>query len=407
MTDKERLAQLEAELAQYKAQVQTAPKATAAAPAPAPSAYKAPAPTPIPVAPAPTANHGYTPGGNVNQSYQQYLSMLNAQPGAYTPGENVNASYQQYMNMFNAQPGAYQSQWLPQMEGIYNQLQNRPDFKYDMNADTLYQQLKDQYIRSGQLGMMNTMGQASAMTGGYGNTYAQTAGQQTFDSYMQELNNNLPALSDRAYAQYQDKGNQLAQQFGMAGQMEGIDYGKYRDAMGDWQWGTGTALDQYNQERGFDYGQYRDQVGDWQWGTGTALGQYNQEYGNDYGAFADKRSADFAREQFEWEKAWNQQQFDYQKQMDEQARADALAAQAAAAAGGGGGRGTGGTGKDVSKAHEYQASQIAQNQGDAGVVRYLDQLQAEGYNREQLKELYKTVNKVVSASQPRTGGIGR
>ena len=357
MTDKERLAQLEAELAQYKGAGQTAkPAAVQTA---APTAYKAPAPTPVPLAPAPVANNGYTPGANVNTAYQQYLSM------------------------FNAQPGAYQSQWQPEMMNLYNQMANRKPFEYDMNADMLYQQMKDQYIRNGQLGMQNTMGQASAMTGGYGNSWAQTAGQQTYDSYMQELNNNIPALSDRAFAQYQDKGNQMAQQFGMAGQMEGIDYG-----------------------------QYRDQVGDWQWGTGTALGQYNQEYGNDYGAFSDKRSADFAREQFDWEKAWNQQQFDYQKQMDAQARADALAAQAAAAAGAGGGgggrsRGTGGTGKDVTQAHEYQASQIAQNQGEAGMGRYLDQLQAEGYDREQLKELYKTVNKVVSASQPRTGGIGR
>ena len=401
MTDKERLAQLEAELAQYKQQGQTVQKATNAAPAPAPSSYKAPAPTAVPVAPAPVANNGYTPGANVNSAYQQYANMLKQNPGAYKPGENVNTSYQQYMNMFNSQPGAYQSKWQPQMEELYGKLANRPDFTYDMNADVLYQQLKDQYVKSGQLGMMNTMGQASALTGGYGNSYAQTAGQQTFDASMQDLNNNIPALYDRAYGQYQDQGNQMAQQFGMAGQMEGIDYGKYRDAMGDWQWGTGTALDQYNQERGFDYGQYRDQVGDWQWGTGTALGQYNQEYGNDYGAFADKRSADFARDQF-----------DYQKQMDAQARADALAAQAAAAAGAGGGgggrsRGTGGTGKDVTQAHEYQASQIAQNQGEAGMGRYLDQLQAEGYDREQLKELYKTVNKVVSASQPRTGGIGR
>ena len=349
MTEQERLKQLEKELAKYKAQAQTAPKATAAAPAPAPLAYKAPAPTPVPLAPAPVANNGYTPGANVNTAYQQYLSM------------------------FNAQPGAYQSQWQPEMMNLYNQMANRKPFEYDMNADMLYQQMKDQYIRNGQLGMQNTMGQASAMTGGYGNSWAQTAGQQTYDSYMQELNNNLPQLYDRAYGKYQDQGQEMAQRFGMAGQMEGIDYG-----------------------------QYRDQVGDWQWGTGTALGQYNQEYGNDYGAFSDKRSADFAREQFDWEKAWNQQQFDYQKQQDdyakalaEQARADALAAQAAAASGGGGGRGTGGTGKTKKPTteHEYKATETYMTQGAAASDKYLLSLLNQGYDEREVEEIEKRMKK--------------
>ncbi|NCB31877.1 MAG: hypothetical protein EOM66_10785 [Clostridia bacterium] len=101
------------------------------------------------------------------------------------------------------------------------------------------------------------------MTGGYANSWAQTAGQQTYDSYMQELNNNLPALEDRAYGRYQDEGNQLAQRFSMAGQLNDRDYGQYRDQVGDWQYGTGQALDMYNNERNFDYSAFtRDE--DWQ-----------------------------------------------------------------------------------------------------------------------------------------------
>ena len=183
--------------------------------------------------------------------------------GNYNPGKNVQDAYQQYLKQLQAQPGAYNSQWQGQMDNLYNQISTRQPFKYDMNADLLYQQMKDQYARSGQLGMMNAMGQASALTGGYANSWAQTAGQQTYDSYMQELNNNLPALEDRAYGRYQDEGNQLAQRFSMAGQLNDRDYGMYRDRVGDWQYGTNQALDMYSNERNFDYGAFaRDE--DWQ-----------------------------------------------------------------------------------------------------------------------------------------------
>ena len=193
---------------------------------------------------------------------QTPTAVAPAAVGNYNPGQNVQDAYQQYLKQMQAQPGQYNSQWQGQMDNLYNQISTRQPFKYDMNADLLYQQMKDQYARSGQLGMMNSMGQASALTGGYANSWAQTAGQQTYDSYMQELNNNLPALEDRAYGRYQDEGNQLAQRFSMAGQLNDRDYGMYRDQVGDWQYGAGQALDMYNNERNFDYGAFtRDE--DW------------------------------------------------------------------------------------------------------------------------------------------------
>ena len=67
----------------------------------------------------------------------------------------------------------YQSKYKDQIQGLYDKIANRKDFTYDVNADAMYQQLKDQYIQGGRMAMMDTMGQAQAMTGGYGNSYAQ------------------------------------------------------------------------------------------------------------------------------------------------------------------------------------------------------------------------------------------
>ena len=66
-----------------------------------------------------------------------------------------------------------------------NNLTNREAFKYDLSNDQLYQQAKDQYQQMGKTAMADTIGQASAMTGGYGNSYATTAGSQAYQNYLQ------------------------------------------------------------------------------------------------------------------------------------------------------------------------------------------------------------------------------
>ena len=117
-----------------------------------------------------------------------------------------------------------------QMADLYNQIQNRPDFSYDVNADPLYQQYKDQYIQGGKLAMRDTMGKAAALTGGYASTYAQQVGQQTFDSYLQNLTAQIPELYSTAYNRYADQGNQLLQQYNMLGTMRDTAYSKEQDA---------------------------------------------------------------------------------------------------------------------------------------------------------------------------------
>lgn len=89
------------------------------------------------------------------------------------------------------------------LQEIYEQIMNPESFSYDLASDPLYQQYKDQYTHLGKLAMEDAMGQAAALTGGYGNSYAQTVGQQAYQGYMQQLNAMVPELYNAAYAKYQ------------------------------------------------------------------------------------------------------------------------------------------------------------------------------------------------------------
>lgn len=123
----------------------------------------------------------------------------------------------------------YQSQYRDQIQGLYDRIANRKDFTYDVNADAMYQQLKDQYVQGGRMAMMDTMGQAQAMTGGYGNSYAQGVGQQAYHGYLQGLNDQVPNLYQMALNRYIQQGDQMLDQYSMLTAQDAQDYARWQD----------------------------------------------------------------------------------------------------------------------------------------------------------------------------------
>ena len=123
----------------------------------------------------------------------------------------------------------YQSKYKDQIQGLYDKIANRKDFTYDVNADAMYQQLKDQYIQGGRMAMIDTMGQAQAMTGGYGNSYAQGVGQQAYQGYLQGLNEQVPNLYQMALNRYIQQGDQLTDQYSMLTAQDAQDYARWQD----------------------------------------------------------------------------------------------------------------------------------------------------------------------------------
>jgi hypothetical protein len=86
---------------------------------------------------------------------------------------------------------------------------HRPDFRYDANGDALYRHYKDRYTELGKRAMQDTMGQATALTGGYGSSYTQSVGQQAYQSYLSKADDVIPTLYQLAYDRYRDKGDRL------------------------------------------------------------------------------------------------------------------------------------------------------------------------------------------------------
>lgn len=110
-----------------------------------------------------------------------------------------------------------QTPYTQQVQALYQQMQNRPRFEYNMNADQEWQNYKNLYAQMGQKAMEDTVAQINQSTGGYGNSYAGAVGQQQYQGYLGNMLEAMPQFSQQAYDRYTQEGDELRQnaQLGM------------------------------------------------------------------------------------------------------------------------------------------------------------------------------------------------
>jgi len=142
---------------------------------------------------------------------------------------------------------SYTNKYTDQISELTDSILGRGAFSYDYESDPLYQMYAKQYTTNGQRAMQDTIGQVSARTGGLASSYAGSAGQQSYNNYMQELSDKIPELQQLAYSMYQDEGDTQRANLEMLNALETGDYNKYLD-----------LLSQYNTDRNFSYGEYSD-----------------------------------------------------------------------------------------------------------------------------------------------------
>ena len=126
---------------------------------------------------------------------------------------------------------SYKSQYADDINKVKNNILNREKFSYDLDADAFYQQYADKYIQQGKLAMADTMGQAAALTGGYGNSYAQSVGQQAYNAQLDKLNDIAPDLYQMALDKYTVEGADMYDQLALLTALDDQDYKRYLDTV--------------------------------------------------------------------------------------------------------------------------------------------------------------------------------
>lgn len=203
-----------------------------------------------------------------DKGYQASKDVIKAQQNK-TNAQNAVANYGDF---------AYKNQ--DAYDRALDAITNRKKFTYDLNADAMYQQYKDNYITQGKQAMMDTMGQASALTGGYGNSYAATVGNQTYQGYLTHLNDVAPELYKLALDKYNNEGNDLLNQLNVLANDRQTQYGEW-----------GDKLNRLLADRDYH------------------SSEYDAAYSRDYNAWNDNRSYDTSQ-------YWNEYNAGYQAEQD-------------------------------------------------------------------------------------------
>ena len=146
-----------------------------------------------------------------------------------TTSESYNAALRALEAARSALP-SYADSYSGKKQSLYEQITGR-QFRYNVGDDALYQQYREQYTQQGRKAMMDSMGQAAALTGGYGSTYSQSVGQQQYGEYLQRLNEVVPELYSQAYQRWQDEGEAMLDEYDLINAEAQEEYQRYQDAV--------------------------------------------------------------------------------------------------------------------------------------------------------------------------------
>ena len=153
----------------------------------------------------------------------------------YRPSDEVLAAQAEQESIAAMKPGDYQSGFDDELQALYDQIAGREDFYYDPNTDAAYQRYAALYTRQGRSAMEDTLGQAASLTGGYDSSYAQQAGAQSYNSYLQQLSALIPELEAASYDRYAREGQALEDQYQLVQQRKDEEYQQWLQGQEQWQ----------------------------------------------------------------------------------------------------------------------------------------------------------------------------
>ena len=171
----------------------------------------------------------------------------------YVPSQSVLEAQQALEEQKGKKPGEYLSPWKDALGVLLQTMQNRGPFAYDPNRDPLYRQAVDRYVRLGRQAMMDTLGQAAGLTGGYDNSYAQTAGQQSYQKYLLALSARLPQFQQMALERYGAEGKDLMDKYHVLSSRDQAGFDRYQSAVNRYYGELNRLQNAYDRARDRDY----------------------------------------------------------------------------------------------------------------------------------------------------------
>ena len=163
------------------------------------------------------------------------LAALNAsKPGDYAESGELKALRGELAAAEKAKPGAFEDRYAADIDALLDKYQQNGEFKYDFASDPLWNSISDTYQRNAMLGMKSAMGEATGLTGGYGSSFSQQAGQQAYQQNIAQMTDVIPQLHDSALNRWQANQNQTLSNIAALQEQRDTEYGRWADEYNMW-----------------------------------------------------------------------------------------------------------------------------------------------------------------------------
>lgn len=241
---------------------------------------------------------------NLNKATKKYQSTANNAP-TYNESGKTKSAYNQWTSYEkNNKPGEYVGTWADVLNQKVTNYINQDPYSYKSQNDASYQAAKDQYTKTGQQAMKDTMAQASALTGGYGNTYSQSVGQQQYNAQMDNLSQKAIEYEQQAYNRYVGDREQQLNTINALQNLDNTEYSRNRDAINDYNTFLNYLQNKYTTLKAVDDDTFNREYNVWQQQLGargtllsTAQNNYQYENTNDINNYQFDVNTDLQKQQ--------------------------------------------------------------------------------------------------------------
>lgn len=191
---------------------------------------------------------------SVNSEEKIYNDLMNEVPSQTVSGDTKQsaAALAGAESTATGQADNYKSTYSGKLDdAISNYLTGR-GFEYDPTQDKAYQQYRKEFAQNAAMARDTSRNTANQLAGGYNPTYADTVANEVYNDRMGNISDAESTFRGLAQQDYQAKQEKNANVLNLYNTLEGTDYSRNRDTVGDYKNYLNLLASRYSTDRQAD-----------------------------------------------------------------------------------------------------------------------------------------------------------
>lgn len=191
---------------------------------------------------------------SVNSEEKIYNDLMNEVPSTTVSGDTKKsaAALAGAESAAENSVGDYKSTYSGKLDDAINSYLTGRGFEYDPLQDKAYQQYRKEFAQNAAMARDTSRNTANQLAGGYNPTYADTVANEVYNERMGNISDAESTFKGLAQQDYQAKQEKNANVLNLYNTLEGTDYSRNRDTVGDYKNYLNLLASRYSTDRQAD-----------------------------------------------------------------------------------------------------------------------------------------------------------